>query len=590
MPEIIRPVAARILLPVLDGADIAAVLPIAADLAGSDGEVVLLALVPPPREGDLARATQAARAARRRLRSMARALMGVAHDEHVRTAQSPLEGIRQAVGEGADLLLLALPPAHDAWRAEPFASLLRLPPCDIALVKPSRSAGPLRSALVSARGGPHAELALDVAERLSRSEGARLTVLHVDVPGAGPEHRRHEQRLFQSLIARSADAPRVRTSSIPADSARGAILAETGRHDVLVVGARVTHGENSEIGEVPAALLENSPAAVLVVKTGRSVNPAIFRPNFAPADTVVSAWFVENTLHCRDYADLDDLIARKERMGLTVGVALIAGFGVDSIAAHARALGEDAPLNALIDGLILFAGEDPEAAEAAERAGLRFCAVPGGSAENRGLLIRGSIERLHSDIVVWIDADIRNPHAKLIYGLAGPLLTDERLQLVKAFYRRPSDAPEGGLESLAGEFGARPLLNLFFPELSGVIAPLATEQAMRRASALALPPFPGAAAPLGLLIDAYAKYGLHAIAQTALEERIARPLDLAGASRLSFSAAQVVALRAEALHDASGGERLPGRFHVISQRGDRFDIDGLDVREVDEVRAGSETQ
>jgi glucosyl-3-phosphoglycerate synthase len=573
MPEIIRPAALRVLLPVLDGIDAEAALPIAVDLAGPDGAVILLSLLPPPREGDLSQATNAARAARKRLRTLTRAFpSGVAHEEHVRTAATPAEGVRQAVAEGAQLLLLVLP-RGGTWQAQPYESLMRLPPCETVLARlHPDGAGAIRSALVSARGGPNAELALDIAQRISRAEGARLTVLHVDVPGGGDDQRRHEQQLFQALIARSAAAPRVRASNVPAESAVTAIRTETARHDLLVLGARIDQSATNDIGEVPSALLDRSPASVLVVKTGRAINPAIFRPRPTTPDATVDAWFVENTLHCRDYADLDELLARKQRAGLSIGVALIAGYGMDTIPAHARTLLEEPAIARLIDELVLFAGEDPTAAAEAASTGLRFHAVRGGGPDARGLLMRASLERLRTDIVVWIDADIRNPHPKLVYGLVGPLLSDERLQLATGFYHRPDDAPEDALVSLVDEFGARPPLNLLFPELSGLISPLCSEKAVRRDVALALPSFPGAAAPLALLLDAYSQHGLSAIAQVALEDRIARPLDLADASRLAFSVAHLVALRAGALPDA-GDARAPSRFRVIRQESDRFVID-----------------
>src|SRR5579875_1430686 len=541
MPDVARPAALRVVVPALPGVDLAAVLPIAADLAGPAGHLVLLAIIPPPRGIELSQATQAARSARRALRAAARAIPdGPTHETLVRAAPSPLIGIRQAVAEGADLLVLGLSDEPGSWLAEPYASLLRNPPCDTALVRVRKGAWQVRSALISARGGPHAELALDIAQRISRAHGAALTLLHVDVPGSGQAFRRHEQALFQALVATSRDTPRLRASSVPSDTPAEAILAEASRHDVIVLGARVA----------------------------------------TATDATVTTWFVEHTLHCRDFAAIDELIAAKRRHGLQIGVALLAGYGSDALAAHARALHDDPQARALWDEVALFGDEDAQLAAEAARNGLPYVAVPGGSPEMRGLLMRAALERLRSDIIVWIDTDLRNPHPKLVYGLAGPLIQNERLCLAKGFYSRPIEAPESELESLAGEFGARPLLNLFFPELAGVIAPLCSEQAVRREAALALPIFSGSAAPLGLLLDVHARHGLRAIVQVGLEQRIARPLDIAGASRLAFSAAQVLALRAGALAAPAGKDRPPGRIRLIHQEGDRFTIDEVADSEV----------
>ena len=48
---------------------------------------------------------------------------------------------------------------------------------------------------------------------------------------------------------------------------------------------------------------------------------------------------------------------------------------------------------------------------------------------------------------------------------------------------------------------ARPLINLFFPELSGIIQPLSGEYAGRRELLEQLPFFTGYAVEIGLLID-----------------------------------------------------------------------------------------
>ena len=58
----------------------------------------------------------------------------------------------------------------------------------------------------------------------------------------------------------------------------------------------------------------------------------------------------------------------------------------------------------------------------------------------------------------------------MVYGTLGPLLVEPRLQYVKGYYQRP--IVEGGVLKEGGggrvtELVARPLINLFFPELSG---------------------------------------------------------------------------------------------------------------------------
>ena len=91
--------------------------------------------------------------------------------------------------------------------------------------------------------------------------------------------------------------------------------------------------------------------------------------------------------------------------------------------------------------------------------------------------------RRRGDLVAWSDTDIIDWHPRFIYGTLGPLLAEPRIGYVKAYYQRPI-VEDGVLKEGGGgrvtELVARPLINLFFPELSGYIQPLAGEYAGRR--------------------------------------------------------------------------------------------------------------
>ena len=107
-------------------------------------------------------------------------------------------------------------------------------------------------------------------------------------------------------------------------------------------------------------------------------------------------------------------------------------------------------------------------------------------------------------------------------GLLGPILCGGADSFVKGFYRRPFRA--GGV-TLADEGGrvteltARPLLNLFYPDLAAVEQPLAGEIAARRDLLERLPFATGYGVDIALLLDAYAAVGLDAIAQVDLDVR-----------------------------------------------------------------------
>src|SRR5690349_6601426 len=126
---------------------------------GGQGRV--LSVVEVPEERSLSEGALVVRSRRRLLRRVARLPGGADFRAEVRTAHSVEQGIRDAVSETeTDLLLLTWrPPRRPVSAIGTVERLVASPPCDIATVKEGVSQE-VRSVLVPARGGPHAQLAL----------------------------------------------------------------------------------------------------------------------------------------------------------------------------------------------------------------------------------------------------------------------------------------------------------------------------------------------------------------------------------------------------------------------------------------------
>lgn len=129
------------------------------------------------------------------------------------------------------------------------------------------------------------------------------------------------------------------------------------------------------------------------------------------------------------------------------------------------------------------------------------------------------------DIVAFVDADIAPFDPHFVSGLLGPLLTDPSLAFVKGFYHRPLTSggysePDGG--GRVTELVARPLLNLFWPDLAGFVQPLAGESAGRREVLERVPFVSGYGVETALLVDLLHLVGLDALAQVDLGERTHR--------------------------------------------------------------------
>ncbi|MEO7428749.1 MAG: glycosyltransferase [Acidimicrobiales bacterium] len=154
----------------------------------------------------------------------------------------------------------------------------------------------------------------------------------------------------------------------------------------------------------------------------------------------------------------------------------------------------------------------------AEAAGARVisCAATG-----KGHAMRRAIEATTAEIIVFVDGDLTSLTPDQITALAAPLRQNRCAMLVKPRYRRAlyGRADEGGRVT---ELVARPLLQLFWPELAHIAQPLAGEYAIRRAVLDEIDLADGYAVELALLIDVYERFGLDAIVQVELGERAHR--------------------------------------------------------------------
>jgi glucosyl-3-phosphoglycerate synthase len=159
-----------------------------------------------------------------------------------------------------------------------------------------------------------------------------------------------------------------------------------------------------------------------------------------------------------------------------------------------------------------------------------------------------SLAVLTGEVICFLDADSEGLGAHFACGVLGPVLCRPEIAFVKAFYRRPfrigaTTVPDGG--GRVTELTARPLLNLFYPDLVAVQQPLAGEIAVRRELLERLPFATGYGVDIGLLIDAYSAAGLEAIAQVDLDVRQNAHQPLRDLGPMAYAVLQAVAVRLE---------------------------------------------
>lgn len=261
-------------------------------------------------------------------------------------------------------------------------------------------------------------------------------------------------------------------------------------------------------------------------------------------------WFEERTYSHIDFADIGRLVELKREQGLTISVCLptlnVARTVGEIVRVFRTELVERHPL---IDQLAIVDSRSTDGTiEAAKAEGAQVIfddeILPGlEPASGKGEALWKSLFALTGDIIAWVDSDIENIHPRFAYGLVGPLLADPDVGYVKAFYERP--LREGGVTKPGGggrvtELAVRPVLNLFYPELSGLMQPLSGEYAGRRSVLESIPFLTGYGVETGMLIDIRGRFGLRALAQVDLERRVHHNQPLASLSKMSFGILQAL--------------------------------------------------
>jgi len=155
---------------------------------------------------------------------------------------------------------------------------------------------------------------------------------------------------------------------------------------------------------------------------------------------------------------------------------------------------------------------------------------------------------LTGEVVCFLDADTEDFAAHFALGLAGPIACAGAVDFVKGAYRRPFridsvSLPDGG--GRVTELTARPLLNLFYPELAGFRQPLAGELAARRELLERIPFATGYAAEIGMLIDVHREIGIAAMGQVDLGVRQNRHQPLPDLAPMAYAVLRAVARRLE---------------------------------------------
>lgn len=142
----------------------------------------------------------------------------------------------------------------------------------------------------------------------------------------------------------------------------------------------------------------------------------------------------------------------------------------------------------------------------------------------------------NSDIVVYMDSDLKNFNERFVIGIIGPLLKTD-IKFIKGFYERKLSSSQtvtnnGGRVT---ELCARPLLNMVYPELSGFIQPLGGEYGGYTNVLKKIHYSSGYGVEVKLLIEIFNNFGLDVMGQVNLYSKEHDHQPLNALSKMSYT-------------------------------------------------------
>ncbi len=303
-------------------------------------------------------------------------------------------------------------------------------------------------------------------------------------------------------------------------------------------------------------------------------------------------WFKNNTFHHERFSNIEKLVRIKEKKDIKISVVFPTFNEEETIASEILIIKmELMEKYKLVDEIaVIDSGSKDRTREIAHSCGADVYLAEEilkkmGSYRGKGENLWKALYVVSGDIIVYIDADIKNIHPKFVYGLVGPLLEFDNLKYVKAFYERPMvregmTFPSGG--GRVTQILIRPLFNIFFPEFSLFIQPLSGEYAGRREILEKVPFYMGYGVETGLLIDISQKFGLDCIAQVDLDKRVHRNQRLPALGRMSYRILQTILHRANALNRLESLPDIPTTFTQMAVTKDgahkfkKFEIESIE--------------
>src|SRR6056297_373819 len=289
-------------------------------------------------------------------------------------------------------------------------------------------------------------------------------------------------------------------------------------------------------------------------------------------------WFAKNKFQAKTYKDLDRLVKKKKENEETISVVIptlneeeTVGEIIDII--QSELMGKE---KNLVDEIVVVdSGSKDDTEKIVKEKGVGFYKASEilkryNDESGKGENLWKSLYVTKGSILVFLDGDLQNMDAKFVKTLAGPLLTHSKFKLIKSYFKRTLNETDDSDDVALGggrvtELLVRPLLNMYFPQLTGFIQPLSGQIAARRSLLERLTFFTGYGVDLGLMIDTFKTYDLENIAQVNLGFLQHSHHTLEALSNMAFSVLQVFSARAHMMGKLIMTDEIRKKYKIVKK-------------------------
>lgn len=391
---------------------------------------------------------------------------------------------------------------------------------------------------IFARGDSNAVLAGSIVQHLAAA-GATGEISFVHVTQSG-ESSTVDDSVLEAYNKVKVEVPQARlVIEHTTDGINETIERCSALYNLLVFGLPGHVKKGSVTEHLLAIAINGSPRSNLLFVYARGEEAAQLATQKA-----IEPWILKNTFSRGEFSDVDRLLAAKRDQHLTISLILPALNEEKTvrnvITTFKKPLMDEQPL---LDEILLIDSNSSDNT----RAIAADCGIPVyihqqvrpdlGTYTGKGETMWKALFVAKGDILVYVDTDLTNPDPSFITGLVGPLLMNRHLTFVKGFYRRPVRVVNEFVEVGGGrvtELTARPLLNLWYPELDGIFQPLSGTIAVYAKVLRELHFLTGYGVEIGHLIEYYRRWGIDGLAQSELGEILHRNQPLEALSKMSF--------------------------------------------------------